>query len=84
MHTDVCQIIRYTLAHSFDPTPGQAGQVSIKTGQKVKLVMETDSGWWAVQVGKQQGWVPSVYLVRVRAGLLWVRCVGGCVCAPLP
>ncbi|XP_050398770.1 SH3 and PX domain-containing protein 2B [Patella vulgata] len=41
-------------------------EISIYQGDEVKVIEQTDSGWWLVSLNGRQGWVPSAYLVEKR------------------
>lgn len=45
----------------------QAGDgLSFKTGAEVQVISKNSSGWWYVQLGDEEGWVPSSYLDKAK------------------
>ncbi|XP_038045301.1 SH3 and PX domain-containing protein 2A-like isoform X2 [Patiria miniata] len=49
----------YTVA-DFSDSAGDS--ISFKSGQKVQIIQETESGWWLVKIGDEEGWAPSSYM----------------------
>ena len=44
----------------------QAGDgLNFKTGAHVEVISKNSTGWWYVQLGNEEGWVPSSYLDKV-------------------
>lgn len=45
---------------------GQAGDgLNFKAGDHVEVISKNSTGWWYVQLGNEEGWVPSSYLDKV-------------------
>ncbi|XP_071793014.1 SH3 and PX domain-containing protein 2A-like isoform X2 [Asterias amurensis] len=49
----------YTVA-DFASSAGDS--ISFQSGEKVQVVQESDSGWWLVKIGEEEGWAPSTYI----------------------
>ena len=45
----------------------QAGDgLSFKAGAEVQVISKNSTGWWYVQLNKEEGWVPSSYLEKAK------------------
>lgn len=47
-----------------DFTAENEGELSVSSGQEVKVLEQPEGGWWFVQSGRQEGWVPASYLTH--------------------
>ena len=43
----------------------EQSEISIKAGSVVDVIEKRETGWWYVQTGEGEGWVPSSYLHKV-------------------
>ena len=48
-----------------DFTAENEGELSFNSGQNVSVLDKPEGGWWYVQIGKLEGWVPESYLEEI-------------------
>ncbi|XP_022096539.1 SH3 and PX domain-containing protein 2B-like isoform X4 [Acanthaster planci] len=56
----VKKTVEYYTVADFSDSAGDS--ISFHSGQKVEVIQETESGWWLVKIGDEEGWAPSSYL----------------------
>ena len=41
------------------------GELSFGSGEEVTVLEQPEGGWWYVQIGRKEGWVPEAYLEEI-------------------
>ena len=48
-----------------DFTAENDGELSFNSGETVTVLEKPEGGWWFVQIGRNEGWVPETYLEEI-------------------
>ena len=48
-----------------DFTAENEGELSFNSGETVTVLEKPEGGWWFVQIGRNEGWVPETYLEEI-------------------